>query len=755
MSTLRPSSAGQPSRPQSAQGRLQTSALQHSRSTRNGSAFLSYRDHKQSTVASSKALNGNSRTDNSGGSSSSPSASWSQRLLANAQSIAPSSHSAYSTYRARPSTSPHPVPIPAATLDPVASALSSLYLPTDPYLIDHLRLLEAQLGRANVALYINDDENDGEVLRLVKKQVRAGMKEEERARQQTRQDDNDEQRKTAADGGSEDDSSSSSSLSYPFTRHCQALRDHVLTLSSLHSSFSSLISSLSASTSLHPLLSSFSSSYLSLFSSLLSSLFSLNHHYHYINYRLHAALSSSREHHLSQLRDAQQRIELLSHAHHAQHHLHRIEESERHHHEQQLRQLSSLLRHGAEEALTEAAAAAGSSKREDVMELSGDSFLHSHHLSLLLSSLLHEDAEGDDARQRLDRLLVEGKKSVKELWQSTLAKKREDEAQKQKEKRSRERKQLLTITTLPSAASTPRSVSPAAFALNSFTLLPSLSRFMHNLDTITSPRSATASSTAAAQLSLNAQLLSIVAALPPFATVQQFPSHVLSCILNAQSSVPEAQRHLRSLFSLCTVQRQQPMPRLFLQLIATSSEASWTPARCSSFTLQMVTAALRFFRPLMDRELLLPLPTLQSHIAQLLSLFFQPSSSSLLTHLTGVLESHSLQPSMPVLDFAMAFASSYQLMLTDWLQLVVGRGRLGLAEVGEVLRQLDCERWGGAAGTVGIAKEERVRLYVDWLERCSAAGNGTEVEELHLLLDAICTRGWLSVNQSRLAVPAS
>ena len=740
MSALRPPSSRQPSRPQTAQGRLQTSVSQQSRSARNASPFLSYRDHKQTAASSSKTLN------NSSGSSITASPSWSQRLLANAQSIAPSSHPAYTAMRPRPSTASQPVPAPATALDPIASALSSLYLPTDPYLIDHLRLLEAQLGRANVTLYINDDESDGEVLRLVKRQVRAGMKDEERSRKQTRHDD-EQQQPTASDD---------SSLSYPFTRHCQALRDHVVTLSSLHSSFSSLVSSLSASTSLQPLLSSFSSSYLSLFSSLLSSLFSLNHHYHYITYRLHAALSSSREYHLSQLRDAQQRIDLLSHAHHAQHHLHRIEERERHHHEQQLHQLSSLLRHGAEEAVAEArtAAAAGGSQREDVMELSGDSFLHSHHLSLLLSSLLHEDAEADDARQRLERLLVEGKKSVKELWQSTLAKKREDEALKQKEKRSRERKQLLTITTLP-AASTPRSASPAAFALNSFTLLPSLSRFMHDLDSITSPRSATSSSTSAAQLSLNAQLLSIVAALPPFTTVQQFPSHLLSCILNAQSSVPEAQRHLRSLFSLCTVQRQQPLPRLFLQLIATSAEASWTPARCSSFTLQMVAASLRFFRPLMDRELLLPLPTLQKHSAQLLSLFFQPSSSSLLTHLTGFLESHSLQPSMPVLDFAMAFASSYQLMLTDWLQLVVGRGRLGLAEIGEVLRQLDCERWGGAAGSVGVAKEERVRLYADWLERCTAAGNGTEVEELHLLLDAICTRGWLSVSQSKLAVPAS
>ena len=614
----------------------------------------------------------------------------------------------------------------------MSSTLSSVYLPSTPYLRAHMSLLSAQVGASNAALYPNVREDDDDVTRLIKRQLKREMQDEERRRQRDGDDGDDLARSSPPN---EDD------LAYPFTQHSAALRQHVLMLSAVQSTFAELRSTLSSQPALQRLLGDLASSYLSLFSGLLASLFALNSHYHLRLHRLSFSLQSLRSAHAHELSALEERVHLLTASTRTTDALQQLEARQREHHVDLIQSLTATLRSQAVAAMP-----AGRQDAVDVVELGHDASLHAHHLSLLLDALDHERAEGDDSRDRLDRLLVEGKRSARELWMNTLHKKREDAAEKAKEKKDRERRQLLAIHTSPSTPRPPSSPLGFAFAVGSHTALPVLSRFLYSAEGPLSarPTSSVGMGGATSLASLNAQLLSVVVALSSSAAVGQFPSHVLSIVLSANPSVVQAQKHLLSLLTNCTLHRTSPLPQLCLPLLmkaeptalsSSSSSSSREVGRVSSFTLQMVACGVRYFRPVLDKELSLSPAALQSHVMGLLSLFFQPASFPLHEQLMAFVAEQPQLPSISVLPFLLHFGALYGAMLVDWMRLM-GGGRVGLDEVDAMMREADRPRWEKAA------KEDKGRVYAAWIERCVDDKAEGEADELYALLDVLCLRGW-------------
>ena len=697
--------------------------------------------------------------------------SWSEALLANAPR--PPSHPSPSLpLPLHASLSPHPAPPLSPPLPtPPSSTLSTLRLPPTPYLRAHLALLTAQVGERAASLSPSIDEGDDDVTALVKREVKREMREQERRRRMKRKQVGvgEEEKSVEADDGGE---GGEGALVYPFTEHSAGLRHLILTLSGLHSSFARLTSTLTSQPSLHRLLADLSSAYLALFTSLLSSLFALNHHYHLRLHRLTFTLRALQSTHRAQVEALQQRVQLLQTSTRSSDALQGIEARQREHHTDLIHTLTSQLRAQAVDAMAtgrkggEGGEEGGDRREVDAAELGQDAQLQAHRLSLLLDALDREREEGEGGRAEFERLLVEGKRGVRELWQATLGRRREEEAGRVRERREREKRQLLSVTPSPS---TPRAASSPVsyrFTASGYALDPLLSRFLHTPDGVLSPRALSSLTAAGLTLnSLNAQLLSLLLSLPSTTSATAFPSHLLSVITAAHPVALQARKHLISLFTQCTVHRAAPLPALLLPLLSSPSPSpsstsppssptprllppASTPAPLTptpTFALQVLTAGLRYFRPLIDKDLSLTPATLTSHIPYLLTLFHLPPPSPpafppLQSVLTGWVEGQVRGGvggglGVSVVAFLVHFAGAYGGGLVQWMRVMVG-GRVGVDEVELVMREVDRSRW--QAG----GKEERGRLYVDFLERCVEAQAETESEVLHALLDCLCLHGW-------------
>ena len=548
-------------------------------------------------------------------------------------------------------------------------------------------------------------------------------------------------------------------VAYPFTEHSAGLRRLLLSLSALHSSFAAVTAGLCAHPSLQRLLVELSASYLALFTSLLSSLFSLNHTYHLRLHRLTFTLHTLRSTHSQHLASLHQRIDLLQTSTRSADTVQAIEARQREHHTHLIHTLTQQLRGQAAEAMAvkggRGEGAGGVSV--DVAEVGQDVQMQAHRLSLLLDALDRERAEGEDGRAEFERLLVEGKKGARDLWLSTLEKRKEDDAAKAKDRRERERKQLLSITPSHPTPRTASSPTLYRFATAGYTLHPVLSRFLYSADGLLSPRALSSLTAGGLSLhSLNAQLLSLLLALPSTTPASAFPSHLLTVITAAHPVLVQARRHLVSLFSQCTLHRSAPLPALLLPFLSLTPSSSSTPSHHqpptsspspspSSFTLHTLTTGLRYFRPLIDKDLALTPSTLTSHIPYLLTLFHlpppcPPAFPSLPHTLTAWVDGQVRGGAgggvgVSVVAFLVYFAGVYAGGLVGWMKGVVG-GRVGVDEVEAVLKEVDRGRW--QAG----GKEERGRVFVDVLERCVEERAETETEELHALLDVLCLRGW-------------
>ena len=776
-------SGGDERRPSSAQGRLETGPASHRTQPalrqQHPATFLTYTQRacqtargsspSSSTTASSPSPSHRYDDDDA------PSTTWSQRLLSNAQHISPSVAQQYALPTAAPTHHSSSRRTSSSTSRaPVLANLSSRHLPSSPYLQQHLSILAQQLGSELTALHLTEREEDDTVQRAVKRAVRREMK------QQTQQRADEEQKETEAEH------ESSPPSVYPFTVHATAVRQHVLTLSRLQTRFDTLLQSVSRSSSMHPLLSSFSSSYLALFSSLLSTLFSLNHHYHFTLHHAHFTLTAQQAEQAASLSSLQHRLRLLSSANQSTHHLAHIEQQQRQHNAQQIHHLHSILRQQAvdvqqqaqhtadqvEGSTTTAAAAAGTVRRDGMLELSGETFMQSHQLSLLLNALCYE-AEAEAAeRAKLDTLMDEGRKSAKEMWMNTVAKKKEDAAAKMKDRKDREKQMMLAAASGEPSAVSPRGFTAGPYAANGFTLLPLLSRFMRGVQTLLSPRRNAASSLD----SVNAQLVNILVALPANVAVADFPAHLLSVIVTAQTSPQAAQRHLRSLFTHCSAHCQQPLPRLVLPLIATYTgragqsvfSSGLTPrgqrgtadeppppvlVPPSPFTMHVVAEALRSLQPLIaagrDKELSFPVPLLQVQVPALLTAFFLPSSDGgLQSHLLAYLDAQSLLPVASLVDLVLAFAASYHDCLAQYVrQQLTSKAQLGWDELTQLMQTMCSSetRWEMAG------KGEVAKVYVEWTARCgelaaTSAGGDGDVDEVSVLLDVLSVHRWIMTN---------
>ena len=755
-------------RPSSANGRLESGPATHRTrlqpSKQQPATFLSY------TRRASRTTRGGTPSPSSSSSSSlqpradddeAPTTTWSQRLLINAQHISPALAQQYALPTASPayqSTSHH---TSSSTHAPALANLAARHLPSSPYLQHHLSILASQLGSDLTAPHLTEREEDDPVRRAVKRAVRHEMRHQTQQRAA-------EEHKEAAD---------SPPPTYPFTEHATALRQHVLTLSKLQGRFDTLVQSVSRSSSMHSLLASFASSYLTLFSSLLSTLFSLNHHHHFALHHASFTLSAQQAEHAASLSTLQHRLRLQSSATQSSQHLAQIEQQQRQHSAQHVSQLYSILRQQANDVRQQAqqtaeqvdsSTAALGVKRDTMLELSGDTFMHSHQLSLLLNALCYEAEEEAAERAKLDALMDEGRKSAKEMWMNTMAKKREDAAAKLKDKKDREKQTMLAAAAASPTATSPRSGSGGPYTANGFTLLPLLSRFMRGVQTLMSPRRNAASSLD----SVNAQLVNILVAVPAGVSVADFPAHLLTVIMTAQANLQAAQRHLRSLFTHCTTNCQQPLPRLVLPLIATHTgktgqsvfSSGLTPRSGSraaaddatppalfppaSFTLHVVAESLRLLQKLIaagrDKDLSYPVPLLQAQVPALLTAFYVPAADGALqSHLLAYLDAQSLLPAVSLVDFIVQFAASYHGCLADFIrQQLASRAQLEWDELTQVMQAMcsSGKRWETAG------KGEVARVYVEWTARrgelAANAGDESDVDEVSVLLDVLSLHRW-------------
>ena len=662
----------------------------------------------------------------------------------------------------------------STTHAPSLANLTARHLPASPYLQQHIAVMAQQLGGELTAQHLTEQEEDDSVQREVKRAVRREMK------QQTKQRTEEEQKESEADHPAPPPV-------YPFTAHSTALRQHVLTLSRLQTRFDTLVQSVSRSSSMHRLLSAFSSSYLQLFSSLLSTLFSLNHHYHFGLHHASFALSSQQAEHEASLSTLQHRLRLLSSATQSNHALARIELQQRQHSAQHVQHLHAILRQQAAEVQQQAqqtadqidgsTAAAAGVKRDGVLELSAETFMQSHQLSLLLNALCYEAEEEAAERVKLDALMDEGKKSAKDMWKNTVAKKKEDAAAKTKDRLEREKMTMLAAAQGDPTVLTPRGWTAGPYTANGFTLLPVLSRFMRGMQTLMSPRGRNVASSLE---TVNSQLINILVALPSSVGVADFPTHLLSVIMSAQTNPQAAQRHLRSLFTHCTAHSDQPLPRLVLPLIShyTGKAAAQSlfssgltprnqprPATASAdtsalppalvppcaFTLHAAAECLRFLQPLLaacaHRELLCAVPLLQAQVAALVAAFWAPAGSGgewVRGRVVAWLDAQALLGAVSVVEMVLVFVTAYRECLSDFLrqELLSGKAQLGWEEMTGLMQTL-CRsetRWEIAG------KSEVAKVYVEWSARCGEVaaygGSDGDVDEIGVLLDVLSLHRW-------------
>ena len=678
-------------RPQSAQGRLQSftassSLVGSSSSSIPRKAFPP--SPTRPTPSPSSLLPRSNRVAPS---------SWSHQLLYNAQHLPPST-----TF-----TSPNPTP-PNAPL-PISTTLSSLYLPSTPYLQSHLHLLSSQLGSSLTLPYPNSHPSDEDIPRLIKAQARQAMQREE----------------VHQPSG---DSPLPCDIAYPFTHHSAALRQHLLTLSSLHSSFTRLTASITHHPSLHRLLLDISSAYVELFTSLLSTLFTLNSHYHlhlhHLTFHLHSLHSS----HSLDTATLQQKIHLLSSSHRSTDHLQAIEAQQRQHLEDLIATLTSTLRGQAADALT-----APISTTPPPHDLGQSANFQSHHLSLLLDALVKERECGEDGRLQLSQLLIEGKQSARDLWTNTLQKKKEDAAVKQKEREDQEKKQRAMLPS-PRSPRLPSSASAHQFTMAGYTLVPLLSRFLYSPDSAFTPRGSLSSRLTPGPpvQSLNAQLLSLLVSLPPSTGVKAFPTHVLQVITTSyHPQLPPAQKHLVSLFTQCTAHRTAPLPQLLLPLVATGGTRG---GGVSSLTLQLMAFGLRHLRPQLDKDLCLSLAALQAAVSGLVGRLYQPTSFSLLGQVRAWLDAQG-EGLVNIVGFLLELAAKYGGLLMEWMK-VVGGGKVGLEEMDLMMGEVDKGKW------QATGKDERAKVYVEWIDRCVEGKVEGQTEESMAFIDVLCLRGW-------------
>ena len=763
-------------RPSSAQGRLESGPATHRARPQprkqQPATFLSYTQQANQTArggptsslppSSSFSLSHRSDDDET------PTTSWSQRLISNAQHISPSVAQQYALPTTAPTHQSTSRRTSSTPRTPALANLASRHLPSSPYLQHHLSILAQQLGSELTTQHLTEREDDDTVQRNIKRAVRREMKH------RTQQRAAEEHKETEVQ-------QPAPPPVYPFTQHATALRQHVLTLSKLQTRFDTLVQSISRSSSMHQLLSSFSSSYMALFSSLLSTLFSLNHHYHFTLHYASFTLTAQQAEHAASLSTLQHRLRLLSSATQSTHHLAHIEQQQRQHNAQQVSHLQAILRQQAADVQLQAqrtaeqvdsstSAAAGGVKRDNMLELTGETFMQSHQLSLLLNALCHEAEEEAAERVKLDTLMDEGRKSAKQMWMNTVAKKKEDAAAKIKDKKDRE-KQMMLAAASGSPTASPRGWTAGPYAANGFTLLPVLSRFMRGMQTLMSPRRNAASSLD----SVNAQLVNILVALPATVSVAEFPAHLLSVIITAQANPQAAQRHLRSLFTHCSAHCQHPLPRLVLPLIATftgragqsvfSSGLTPRSGRAAaedapppglippaSFTMHVVAESLRFLQPLIaaarDKDLSFPVPLLQVQIPALLTAFFvAPGDNALQSHLLSFLDAQSLLPAASLIDLLIHFAAAYHECLSDFIRQQLGSGaQLGWDELTQLMQAMCTSetRWEMAG------KGEVAQVYVEWTSRCgelaASAGGDSEVDEVSVLLDVLSLHRWFVRN---------
>ena len=681
------------SRPQSAQGRLQSVP---SASPPSG---FSPAPPRQSLLspASRPSLSPPSLLSPASRSNRVAPSTWSHQLLHNAQHL-PSHLS---------TTSPTPSPTPP-TPTPVSATLASLYLPSTPYLQSHLHLLSAQLGASLTLPYPNSHPSDEAIPRLIKAQVRTAMQREE-ANQPS------------------GESHLPADIAYPFAHHSAALRQHLLTLSSLHSSFTRLTASITHHPSLHRLLVDISSAYVDLFTSLLTTLFTLNSHYHlhlhHLTFHLHSLHSS----HSLDTATLQQRIQLLSSSHRSTDALQSIEAQQRQHLEELIHSLTDALRGQATEAVTDLSAS------PHPHELGHSATFHAHHLSLLLDALVKEREGGEDGRLEFTQLLVEGKQSARDLWTNTLQKRREDAAAKQREREEQEKRQRALLTS-PRTPRLPSTASGYQLCVAGYTLVPLLSRFLYTPDAAHTPRASLVSRLISGPTvqSLNAQLLSLLASLPCTTGAKAFPAHILQVITTSYHPLlPPAQKHLVSLFTQCTAHHTSPLCQLLFPLIATGG-VKGRPV--SSLTLQMLAMGLRHLRPQLDKDLCLPLSALQAVMPGLIARLYQPTSLSVIGHMRGWMDGQVEGP-VSAVAFLVEVAAKYGGLMVEWMT-VIGGGKVGLEEVDLMMGEVDKVKW------QAMGKEERGRVYVDWVDRCVEGRVEGAAEELMAFIDVLCLRGW-------------
>lgn len=759
MGRLESGPATQRSRPQPKKQKQPVTFLSYSQLTSNDAPSLSRSSSTASSSAASASTTFSTYARRYEEEEEAPSASWSQKLLSNAQHISPSLAQQYALPSSASSTHTSTLRRPSSTRTPALTNLASRHLPSSPYLQHHLSILAQQLGDELTALHLTEREDDAAVQRAIKRAVRREMKQQTAARAE-------EEHKEEAIADSQPPQPPPV---YPFTQHASALRQHVLTLSRLQARFDTLVESVSRSSSMHGLLSAFSSSYMALFSSLLSTLFSLNHHYHLTLHHASFTVTAQQAEHESTLSTLQHRLRLQSSATQSNHHLARIEQQQRQHSAQQIAHLQAVLRQQASDVQQQAQLTAAQVDRStpaaSMLELSGESFMQSHQLNLLLNALCYEAEQEAAERAKLDTLMDEGRKSAKEMWMNTVAKKKEDTAAKVKD---REKQLVLAAATSAQAVPSPRGWAAAPYVANGFTLLPLLSRFMRGVQTLMSPRRNVASSLD----SVNAQLVNILVALPTSVSVADFPAHLLSMIVAAQTNPQAAQRHLRSLFTYASAHCQHPLPRLVLPLISTytgkagqSAFSSGLTPRSgkaaedappvplippSSFTVHVVAESLRFLQPLIaasggsDKELSFPVSLLKVQVPALLTAFFMPADDdgSLQSHLLSCLDAQSLLPAFPLIDLLLLFTSTYHDCLSDFIHELVGDGQLGWDELQQLMQTMCAsETMWEMAGKVEVAK-----CYVEWTTRCGelAAGVGGdgEVDEVGVLLDVLSVHRW-------------